>query len=394
MPVNFLQIKQNLPSYTEKVKHLKTEEAVLENELWSRFLDNAENFENIKSLVEQNAPRIKNLWCACPTNESLLTHKPCPSLPAAYTILAADGSQIHPSRHKAVPYCVINIGVIVSAMGTGSPPECYMYSELIDYADLFNLDGGLINEDLVALWRDHGERIALRKHVETLSGPVITLTDGLLGLYMGSRSDRNQEPWANGIYAAYKALEEQGIISAGYIDKPGSDLIGRLFSLLALPENELTQYDAKTRAFKGISDRTLLENVLKKPGERSAIFKVVSTQDRKSENDLDVHFFFLNVGSSETPYLVRVEFPGWIARFEDRIDFLHAAIYQETCVLDTHPYPYILHRAHELAVIRMDEHAEVERLLMQAYQDQDVPFGMQSNKEANKIISGRRNSDE
>ncbi|MCJ7695638.1 MAG: hypothetical protein MUO40_09440, partial [Anaerolineaceae bacterium] len=165
MPVNFLQIKQNLPSYTQKVKQLKTEEAQLENELWARLQDNADNFDIIKSLIEQNAPRIKNLWCACPTNESLLTHKPCPSLPAAYTILAADGSQIQPSRHKAVPYCIINIGVIVSAMGTGSPPECHMYSELIDYADLFNLDGGLINEDLVALWRDHGERIALRKHV-------------------------------------------------------------------------------------------------------------------------------------------------------------------------------------------------------------------------------------
>ena len=86
--------------------------------------------------------------------------------------------------------------------------------------------------------------------------------------------------------------------------------------------------------------------------------------------------------------------PGLIVRFEERINLLHAAILRETQVLDLHPYPYILHRAHELAVVQLNEHEEVERLLMEAYSVEGIPLGMQSNKQANKMITGRERPDE
>jgi len=394
MPVNFVQVKQNLPSYSQNVKALKAEEDRLGAELWADLQAASDNVAAIREKIMASASRIKNLWCACPTDEPLLTHRPCPALPSHYTIMAADGSQILPSRHKAIPFCVVNVGVIIARMGSGDPPDCLMHSLLVDYPKLFSADGGLVNDDMVSLWRDHAERLALMDHIDGLSAPIITLTDGLLGLYMGSRSDMDAEPYASEIYQAYKDLESLGVIAAGYIDKPGSDLIGRMFSLLRMPDDEITRFDAKTRYYKGIPDAVLLSRVLSNPGERSAIFKVISTQDRKSENDLEVHFFFINIGTAENPYLVRVEIPGWIVRFEDRIDFLHAAIVHEARVLDTHPYPYILHRAHELAVIHMDEHDEVERLLIEAYSEQGIPLGVQSNKEANKIITGRERPDE
>lgn len=393
MPVNFVQVKQALAAYTQQVKTHTDQQSSLENELWQVFESSSTQVDKLRADIHHAAERARRLWCACPTDEPLLTHRPCPSLPTNYTIMAADGSQIQPSRHKALPYCVVNVGVITARMGSSEAPDTHMHSRLVDYGELFE-DGMLVNEDMVSLWRDHAERLALLEHAADLQGPTIALTDGLLGLYMGSRTNQQVPPLANEIYAAYKALAEQGVMCAGYIDKPGSDLLGRMFSLLALPENERAGYDSKTRYFKGISDAALLQNVLTEPGERSAIFEVISTQDRKSENDLAVHFFYLNIGVKGAPYLVKVEIPGWMVRFEERINLLHAAILRETQVLDLHPYPYILHRAHELAVIQLNEHEEVERLLMEAYSVEGIPLGMQSNKQANKMITGRERPDE
>ena len=390
MPVNFVDIKQRLESYGREVKAAHDEQLTLESELWQQYQQSSDQVEAIRTKVLQAAGKAKNLWCACPTAEPLLTHLPCPPLPGHYTILAADGSQIAPSRHKAMPYCVVNVGLIIAHMGSGEAPTCETHSMLKNYAEIFN-ENGLANDDLVSLWRDHSERMALVAATLNIPGPIIALTDGLLGLYQVSRPDIQLEPWAEQIQAAFKTLENRGVIAAGYIDKPGSDLIGRMFSLLQLPETEQAGFNAKDRHFQGISDATLLSRVLQNPGERSAIFKVISTQDRRSENDLEVHFFYLNISNSQTPCLVRVEIPGWIVPFEDRINFLHAALVSEARVLDLHPYPYILHRAHELAVIHFSEHEEVERLLMEAYQAEGIPLGAPSNKQANKDLNGRQN---
>ena len=266
MPVNFIQVKQALETYTQQVKTQTAMQTGLESELWQLFESSSTQVDKLRSQVHQAAEQTRRLWCACPTDEALLTHRPCPVLPQTYTIMAADGSQIQPSRHKALPYCVVNVGVIIARMGSNQPPETHMHSRLVDYTDLFE-DGTLVNEDMVSLWRDHAERMALLEHAADLHSPVIALTDGLLGLYMGSRTNQQRPPLATAIYAAYKALVEQGVMCAGYIDKPGSDLLGRMFSLLALPENERASYDSKSRTYKGISDAALLKNVLTEPGD-------------------------------------------------------------------------------------------------------------------------------
>ena len=388
MPVNFVQVKQSLLPYSRKVKALKAQQAELEAELWQCFSEKSDKLDELRQIVLQAARANNKLYCACPTNELLLTQHSLPQLPIQFTILAADGSQIQPSRHRAIQFCIINVGVIKARMGSSQAPEIYTHSQLLDYDQLFTPDGGLIDEDTVSLRRDHAERAAMAQYITPDHRPILTLADGPLGIYQGTRSDTSQQAWQASMVEIYQSLEEQGVIAAGYIDKPGSDLLGRLFSLLHLAENELGGYTAKNRRFKGISDAQLLSKVVTQPGARSAIFQVFSTVDQTARQSLDVHFFYLNIGKLQ-PYLVRVEFPAWVSQNPERIDLLHAAIYNEVQVLDTHPYPYILHRAHELAVIHFDEYAEVERLLLEAYQQEGIPVGIQSNKEANKIISGK-----
>ena len=390
MPVNFVQVKESLKTYSEKVKVIKNQQAALENELWTNFSEKSDSYQELREIVLNAAQRTNHLWCACPTDEPLLSHHALPQLPQRYTILAADGSQIKPDRHKAIQFCIINVGVIKAHMGSGQTPQCYTHSELLDYDQIFSTDGALIDEDTVALQRDYAERAALAAYVQDEKGQVITLTDGPLGLYKGTRSDSLQQTWEAKILKVYQQLEKHAVIAAGYIDKPGSDLIGRLFSLIDLSEDQLRSYRSQNRYFKGISDAVLLSRLLKTfPGERSAVFQLISKPDKTTEKSLDVYFFYLNVGQPQQSNLVRIEFPAWVANSPESVDLLHAAVYNEVSVLETHPYPYILHRAHELAVIHFDEYAEVERLLSEEYLRQGIPIGMQSNKEANKILSGR-----
>jgi hypothetical protein len=46
----------------------------------------------------------------------------------------------------------------------------------------------------------------------------------------------------------------------------------------------------------------------------------------------------------------------------------------------------LLHRAHELAVITVQEHEQVEAMLLQEYARQGLHAGLHSNKDANKQL--------
>jgi len=386
MPVNFVQLKQSLQRYSERVKTQQDLLDELTDELWALYSDASIDPEAIRAIVQEAGRQNSKLVCACPMQEPLLSHFPLPAKADHYTIMAADGSQITPSRHKPIQFCVINVGLIKARIGTGAAPEIITHSQLLEHEDLYDNEGSLIDEDTIALRRDHAERAALAEQITTDHTPIITLTDGPLGIYRRKDANTAFASWQKKIMKVYAQLHEQGVITAGYIDKPGSDMIARLFSLLRLPPDERQSFDSKKRHYKGISDATLLSKVLEKPGERSAIFQAYNGMDQNSEDRMDVYFFYLNIGQQK-PYLVRVEFPELVAYSPERINLLHAAIYNEVQVLETHPYPYILHRAHELAVIHFDEHAEVERLILEAYQEVGIRAGMHSNKEANKIFA-------
>jgi hypothetical protein len=69
------------------------------------------------------------------------------------------------------------------------------------------------------------------------------------------------------------------------------------------------------------------------------------------------------------------------------VDALHAVIYREAQVLDSHPYPYLLHRAHELAVVRRIEADEVEAMLQSQLDPQFRARQQQSNKSYLKGLS-------
>jgi uncharacterized coiled-coil protein SlyX len=382
MPVNYHQIESRLPEYGKRMKEFETALAQAEKALWEQFTRLEEDVAALRAKIEKAEAQLRRLYCAKPVSEPLLTHKAAPLPPVGYTLIAADGSQIVPNRHRPVPFGVINVGLIKARLGSSNPPEVSIQSTLLDPGELFTPEGTLIGEDAVALYRDFIERRALLEVALAAQAPVIALTDGLLDIYQ--QYSAPQHNFQTEMRTIHQQLEARSVISAGYVDKPGAEMLSRMLDLLQTKEMDLLSYDDQKRSLRGISDARLLAKLLTEPGERSAVFETVSKG--AAQSSLKVHFFYINISLGGMPYLARVEFPAWLSAQPGMVDLLHAVIFQEVQVLDRHPYPYLLHRAHELAVITMQEHEQVEAMLLQEYARQGLHAGLHSNKDTNKQL--------
>ena len=123
---------------------------------------------------------------------------------------------------------------------------------------------------------------------------------------------------------------------------------------------------------------------LLEPGERSALFEIQSSQARKFTGVTALHFFYLNVGRPGHPYLARVELPQWVACDPAAVDLLHVALVAQCRQMGARPYPYALHRAHEVAVVSFDEKRQLEEMIALELRRQGLGIEGTSFKQANK----------
>lgn len=349
----------------------------------------ANELENLRQKVAIANKCDERLRCAVPVDESLAAHFPVPHLPASLTVLAVDGSQINPNRHEPVQYGLINIGSIQMSYGFPNTPIPSISSELIYGEAVYRL-----NEDDMALKRDLAERQALVKFAEGIMAKdeniIITFTDGPIELWGEKNDSENNSEFGKSLktyLAALRKLQRIGILNAGYVDKPGDDLVIRLLEIASAPEKELADF-RHYHPLRGTTDIELYRNLLK-PGERSAIFAMCSKSAKKYTDGLSLHFFYLNVGHENDPWLVRVDVPAWVVGSPDKLDALHAVLFDQCQMMGNRPYPYLLHRAHEAAVVSKIEHEQVTQMITHELQQHGVEIGRNSHKQIAKGLRGR-----
>ncbi len=346
----------------------------------------------LRAQVESARAVDPNLRCADPLNERLDAHFPAPNSTPAVTLIAADGSQITPDRHAAVLYSLINIGLIIMKPGSGLPPEVKTYSDLKYGEDLYT-DRGLISEDLVALGRDLSERKKLLELAAGQAKPVITLTDGPIELWGAEGSSPDEYRRNRDIHLSILSqLQSQDVLTAGYIDKPAADLVTRLLEISEIPEDQFPNL-RKVHSLRGITDRWLFgdeQAPLLGEGERSGVFAIQSGSRSHYRQSLEIRFFYLNVGPANHPWIVRVEIPAWVAEDTARVDLLHAALLSQCRVMGSRPYPYVLHRAHESALVKLDEKQQIEQLLVMELSRSAEKVDGESYKQSAKSLPGRK----
>ena len=347
---------------------------------------NANRLDELKKKVELAVTANPNLHCAVPVDEAFTFTLPTPPLPPGLTILAADGSQINPDRHDAAEFSVINVGAI--CLKPGKAPVESTRSQLF-YGDSLRTSAGRpLTEEIVALRRDLNERRLLAELAKDESSPVVTVTDGPLELFRRQGNDPDLEKLFTEYLAVLRQLAGKGIATAGYVDKPSANLVVRLLELTAVPEEDLAHVD-RISPLNRVTDFYVFQTLLA-PGERSAVFAIQSSSKRDFNGDLELHFFYLNVGRAQHPWLVRVEIPRWVAEKCDLLDMLHATLVSQCRQMGSHAYPYMLHRAHEVALVTLEEKQQILDMIAAELYRQGVEVGEKSQKQAVKDISGTR----
>ncbi len=359
------------------------------------FYDKAEKLEELRWKVEAAKEADPAIRCALPLNEPLDFHAPPPESPLNAVLIAADGSQINPDRHGAVQFGLINVGAIVLRLASGETPQIFTDSQLLFDDELFTASGNPLSDGMVALKRDLDERSKLDELAAQFAGdcPVITFTDGPIELW-GSASGEDAAAYAESLdkyLGVLSRLQSRDVVTAGYVDKPGADLVIRLLELSeAAPEQlkHLREY----HPLRGVSDRWLFgdkKNPLLKPGERSAVFKIQTRNEKHYRGVLELHFFYLNVGTEGQPWPVRVEIPKWVADDIEKLGQLHATLVSQCRMMGAKPYPYLLHRAHETAVVSFEERNQIEQLLSMELRRAGEETDEGSNKQSAKDLPGR-----
>lgn len=102
-----------------------------------------------------------------------------------------------------------------------------------------------------------------------------------------------------------------------------------------------------------------------------------------------MNFFYLNVGNAQVPSLARVEIPAWVATRKQMLDDLHAILIHQCRLMGTRPYPYLLHRAHETAVVGFEERDQVTQMILFELRKHGLGSGKISHKQAAKNLAGR-----
>lgn len=391
MTVNFTDVRQQVKILGENAPLREKELSNRRNQALAILTSYENNADVLQRKVQEALQFDRTIRCAIPNQTPLTLHSPAPALKQPFTLIAADGSQINFNRHAEVHYALINYGAIIARSDSDRAPMIFNQSELL-YGEQLYTPRGMISEADLASSRDLGERKFISQLAESLSPPIIALTDGPLELW-GARdeSDSQGTEYQNKLFQYIRVLnhlEETGVTPGGYVDNPGANLVVRLLELAIAGQSELADI-RNFHPLRGVTDSHVFKQFLQ-PGERSAVFHIQSLSASAYKNQLRIQFFYLNVGHAGKPWLARVEIPAWVTQDSLALDNLHAMLISQCQILETHAYPYFLHRAHEIAVVTMQEKEQVDLMVAQELRQRGIILEGPSHKQFHKNSSGRK----
>lgn len=386
MPINYLQLQDKIREMGQNAPRLQREKLERLELARQTLAARAHDLEALCARVQQAAALNNKLRCALPVSEELTLARHAPSLPAGLTLLAADGSQINPSAHDAVPFGIINVSVFEMHPGSGEAPLIHLDTELLTDEKIFT-DFGMMGEETIALKRDLREREMLLGLASGRQPPVVTLTDGPLELFREPKNEQEYDKAFTEYVDVLDKMANEGVVAAGFVEKSRSDLVIRLLEISLLPDAELASAGVQ-RPLKYITDIELYRTLLQ-PGQRSAIFAIQSGSKSQFSGRLAVNFFYLNISNTKRPYLARVELPRWAAESGPMVDLLQSALLWQCQQMGPNASPYALHRAHETAVVGLDEREKVENMILSELRRLNLGTDEKSHKQANKELPGK-----
>lgn len=303
------------------------------------------------------------------------------------TVIAVDGSQIMPDRHGPVLYYLIQVGGLIFRYN-GTAPTSHREAELFfNEADLYDNDGQIIGRQL-GMRRTVAElqflaKLTTETKIAGTPDPALALVDGPLLWPYSRRSDEEQTLLPR-YMTALNQFQETGAMPAGFVERPGGRPLLNLLNLIPAPST-----DRKSIPAAGIrlTDRMLMEIYLA-PGERTVWLTRQSAMNQQhARHGHKIWFYYLNVGTPGYPVIARVEAPAWAASNARWSAKLHSVLIHQAQIL--HGYPYVLARAHEVALVTQEDKVALDNLLQRRLMEAGLET-RPSEKARQKTYLGRR----
>jgi len=293
--------------------------------------------------------------------------------PPAHTVIATDGSQISLDRHAAAQCYLINTGLIEIHYGTPERPT------LASHAQLYFRD-----EDLFPQESDDPSESALDMNIQTRrtlaeSDQLAALIGGNSGRHACAMVDNPLIVWTDpgqtkaaieALVAEFCKMLEAGrechIPVIGYVSAPGhKDAVGALRSTLCQPGCGHGRKDPCSQ-LANLTDCDLFYNLLRRAGERSALFRSQARSAQSYPAEHEIWFFYMNAGTE----IARVEVPAWVKNDPALLAQAHSLAFDQA--LKGQGYPVALAEAHNLAVVRGPERAAFFELIEQSFAHQRI----------------------
>lgn len=382
MALDYQKLREEIRKLGERAPEKEKEAKELRKIAKGLLRQHAGNIDELRDKVQRAANLNQNLRCAVPVVEKLNATFALPASLDKVTIIAADGSQINPSRHNALDYALVNVGAIIMEHGVGEAPTEDIVTELFYDDQMLNM-----NEGMVALIRDLREREVLANLAEKQEKPVITFTDGGIELWLREPGMAETQNFKKYLVALSK-LYKMGAITAGYIDNPGSSFVVQLLEIAEAKDNKLADLK-NNRWLQRVRDLDLFIELLG-PGERSAIFQIQSPTAGKYEEELSIHTFFVNTSMKKGEnHIARIEVPKWVMQDATMLNGLHAVIVDQCQIMHNSLYPYLLTRADEIARVTREEREQVDNMITIELHNRGVGVGRKSAKLIGKDNTAR-----
>ncbi len=334
--------------------------------------------EQLKQKI-QRAQEVDPTWRgARPCGESLNARiTPIPADENA-SLIGVDGSQIYPDRHGPALYYLLNTGVIVLRQGSEEAPLVDTHPQVFyTENDLYDDNLNLIHTQIVNSMRESEELGMLARWSELeraywnddQNRLILAMTDGPLLIWISEeeKSAAGEKAAQERVQAYLQQLhriKNSLAVPIGYVARPRSANVLRLLHVAQLEEPEITKANVRASRYRALTDATLFHDL--QPNQRTALFSSTAQVNQTfAAANQEICFFYINVArDAHIPQIARVDIPRWAAEQPGMLDRVHRAIYSDCDGID---YPYVLIRAHELALVTYPERQELENMLNIAY---------------------------
>ena len=348
------------------------------------FGDEAIDLDKLKRKIAAS----RTTWLVAELTDGLAKRYPAPPIPAAFNVIATDGSHIDVDRHRATRCYLINIGAV--ALRYGDEPDAVLDSTPHLYAE----DEDLVIKPSAATGREQmveGTLLGIKRaveecrHLSMLAGEqlpgstTLALLDGTLILWgLEAYPDfvaeiMLGEGFLTCLEEVRKLNRDRRVALASYISFPRSTDVVNVLRVAICP-HEVSDCDRFCPPLKdrdcegvaGVTDRELFMDALE-PGERSALFISPSKITKERYGEHRIYFCYFRLEEE----VARVEMPRWVAENDELMDIVHGLVLDQC--RRGQGYPVALSEAHEQAVVTGADRTEFWQLVESLCIEEKIP---------------------